>query len=588
VPKAEHEYDGDCDAFCKNCFEERETTVEHTYDNACDAVCNVCGAERETEHAPGHAYESVVTPPTATEDGYTTYTCSVCGDTYTEAIIPVAFTVTADNREQVGYTEESNGNLIIPAIFRAEDGTWYRTTAIGEGAFRGCLDLISVEIPQTVTSIGAYAFSGCTALEWIRYTGNKEQWDALAKGSSWDDNTGDYTFKCAPTVIETLPFTYVVSAATGLDLTGVFFNFTATEAVTLLITIPAGTSLSTEASNSYDFDGNGNILLPVNAGETVTLNFWSGTTIYTGVFTVAVAEPEAPDDCIDGHSYDASVTPPTATEDGYTTYTCSECGNTYTEAIIPVAFTVTANNREQIGYTGENGENLVIPETFQGDDGTWYRVTEIDFQAFKSCTNLVTVTIPAGVKMIDTYAFSGCSNLTSVSLSEGVASIALEAFSNCTSLTSITIPDSVIFMEQHVFASCTSLSSVTFGNGLTKIENGTFALCTSLTSITIPDHVTEIGESAFDGSGLTSIIIPDSVTTIGQSAFTYCTALTSVTISDSVTTIGQSAFNYCPALTSITFEGTVVQWNAITKGNNWNFNVPATEIICSDGVISLG
>jgi hypothetical protein len=108
-----------------------------------------------------------------------------------------------------------------------------------------------------------------------------------------------------------------------------------------------------------------------------------------------------------------------------------------------------------------------------------------------------------------------------------------------------------------------------------------------LTSITIPDHVTEIGESAFDGSGLTSIIIPDSATTIGQSAFTYCTALTSVTISNSVTTIGQSAFNYCPALTSITFEGTVEQWNAITKGNNWNFNVPATKVICSDGVVSL-
>ena len=365
-------------------------------------------------------------------------------------------------------------------------------------------------------------------------------------------------------MIDTLPFTYVVSAATGLDTTGVYFNFTATEAVTLLITIPAGTSLSTEASNPYTFDGNGNILLPVNAGETVTLNFWSGTTIYTGVFTVAVAEPEAPDDCIDGHSYDASVTPPTATEDGYTTYTCSECGNTYTEAIIPVAFTVTVDNREQIGYTGVDGEALVIPETFQGDDGTWYRVTEIDFQAFMSCTNLATVTIPAGVKMIDTWAFSGCSNLTSVSLSEGVASIALEAFSYCTSLTSITIPDSVIYMEPYVFVGCSCLSSVTFGKGLTKIENGTFKFCTSLTSITIPDHVTEIGESAFDDSGLTSITIPDSVTTIGQSAFTYCTALT-----------------------SITFEGTVEQWNAITKGYNWNFNVPATHVTCALILIPL-
>ena len=32
-----------------------------------------------------HNYESVVTAPTCTEDGYTTYTCAYCGDTYTEA-----------------------------------------------------------------------------------------------------------------------------------------------------------------------------------------------------------------------------------------------------------------------------------------------------------------------------------------------------------------------------------------------------------------------------------------------------------------------------------------------------------------------
>ena len=32
----------------------------------------------------GHAYDSVVTDPTCTEAGYTTYTCSKCGDSYTE------------------------------------------------------------------------------------------------------------------------------------------------------------------------------------------------------------------------------------------------------------------------------------------------------------------------------------------------------------------------------------------------------------------------------------------------------------------------------------------------------------------------
>ena len=43
-------------------------------------LCTKCGAV--IENALGHDYETVVTEPTCTEMGYTTYTCSRCGDTY--------------------------------------------------------------------------------------------------------------------------------------------------------------------------------------------------------------------------------------------------------------------------------------------------------------------------------------------------------------------------------------------------------------------------------------------------------------------------------------------------------------------------
>jgi hypothetical protein len=54
-----------------------------------------------------------------------------------------------------------------------------------------------------------------------------------------------------------------------------------------------------------------------------------------------------------------------------------------------------------------------------------------------------------------------------------------------------------------------------------------------------------------------------------------------------VTYIGARAFYECSSLTSITFEGTVVEWNAISKSDSWNDQVPATEVICSDGTVSL-
>ena len=59
-------------------------TGAHTYDNACDVNCNVCGNIREVE---AHKYVgSVTTAATCSKDGVMTYTCSECGNSYTEVI----------------------------------------------------------------------------------------------------------------------------------------------------------------------------------------------------------------------------------------------------------------------------------------------------------------------------------------------------------------------------------------------------------------------------------------------------------------------------------------------------------------------
>ena len=349
-----------------------------------------------------------------------------------------------------------------------------------------------------------------------------------------------------------------------------------------------------------------------------------------------------------GHSYSytLTITPPTATENGNALYTCSNCSDTYTEAIVPTDFTVTKENRVIIGFTGEANENLIIPAVFQ-HNGTWYRVTTIYNESFRSCTNLTSATIPDSVTTIGYYAFEDCSNLTSVTIPDSVTIIGDWAFSWCSNLTEITIPDSVTTIGDWAFYSCGNLTSVTIGNSVTTIGIFAFSNCSNLTSVTIPDSVTTIGNSAFeDCSNLTSIVvdgsntayksingnlyskdgtvllayaigktdtsftIPDSVTTIGNYAFCKCSNLTSVTILDSVITIGNSAFrgctnlmsvtignsvttigdwafDGCDNLTIITFEGTVAQWNAISKGDDWKYNVPATSVICSDGTVTL-
>ena len=51
--------------------------------NYVDGECTRCGDVEEHEHD----YETVVTPPTCTEEGYTTYTCSACGHTYEDDFV---------------------------------------------------------------------------------------------------------------------------------------------------------------------------------------------------------------------------------------------------------------------------------------------------------------------------------------------------------------------------------------------------------------------------------------------------------------------------------------------------------------------
>lgn len=58
---------------------------------------------------------------------------------------------------------QGDSDLKIPAYIDGE-----MVTALSEGCFKGCTDLTSVELPETLESIGIGAFHGCTALRGIR------------------------------------------------------------------------------------------------------------------------------------------------------------------------------------------------------------------------------------------------------------------------------------------------------------------------------------------------------------------------------------------------------------------------------------
>lgn len=279
---------------------------------------------------------------------------------------------------------------------------------------------------------------------------------------------------------------------------------------------------------------------------------------------------------------------------------------------------------------------------FQGSSLTAYNIPHnvrtIGNQAFME-TGLTAIIVPDDVETIGSSAFKDCTGLTSVTIGKRVTSIGSSAFRDCSVLTSITFPESVTSIGSSAFSGCSGLTKITGSSTIsavvarqcgsnsfevvitsgTSIGENAFRDCSGLTSITIPNSVTSIGQYAFyECIGLTSIsvdegntkyhstgnclietatktlilgcktsVIPTdgSVTRIGRESFKYCTGLTSITIPDSVTYIGENAFAYCSSLTSITFNGTITQWNAIPKYNQWNYGTGNYTIHCTDGDI---
>ena len=190
------------------------------------------------------------------------------------------------------------------------------------------------------------------------------------------------------------------------------------------------------------------------------------------------------------------------------------------------------------------------------------------------------------VTTIADNAFEDCYDLTSIIIPYGVTAIGDSAFKDCRRLDIAEVPDSVTYIGSYAFAFCGRLAAINIPNGIVRILEGTYRNCSSVTNITIPDSVNQIDKMAFHCiEGLTSVIIPDSVVTIGYNSFGYCKNLQSITIGSGVKEIGDNMIDYYDNLTDIYYNGTKDEWNAIAKGESWDGSLTRYTIHCTDGDI---
>ncbi len=128
------------------------------------------------------------------------------------------------------------------------------------------------------------------------------------------------------------------------------------------------------------------------------------------------------------------------------------------------------------------------------------------------------------------------------------------------------------------------VKSVTLPDTVTAIDMRAFKNCTGLEKVTIPDGVSFIGADAFENCKLLkSITLPARLEKLETTLFMNCIGLESVVIPAGVKSISSQVFRECTALRELDYLGTVKEWNAVAKDEDWDLGSAIKVVHCSDG-----
>ena len=496
-----------------------------------------------------------------------------------------------------------NSSSILTVNSNAFQGTSNTITLSGnipDYLFNGVISLINVNVNDTITTIGSYAFQYCYNIKSFNLGSNVKNLNSYSFANcngltsitipNSVTNIGDHVFQnCSSLNVITIQSSSIISIGTAI-FTGLPPSITLSgsipsnvfSGITTLQNITIGTN-TTSIGNSAFKNCSGITSVSINSNIMTSINEYSfqGCSNLTSIAissNITVIGISAFQNCskltyinipsnvqsigLSAFQNCSKLTyiniPANVQSIGASAFNnCSllntiEIQSSSITSIGQYAFTGLPASITISGFIPSNAFAAII--TFTNITiGT--NTTSIGNAAFQGCSNLISITIPENIRVIDNYVFKNCSKITSITIPPNVTAIGISAFENCSKITSITIPPNVTAIGAYAFQKCTLLNTITIKSSIVSTV-GISAFSGLPVSITVSGF---IPSNAFTGiTTLKNVTIGNNTTSIGTSAFQGCSGITSITIPSNLTTIGTSAFQGCSGITSITIPISVV------------------------------
>ena len=483
---------------------------------------------------------------------------TVTANAYDLTLNGLQYNLKSDGSLEVAGLSSSTTKADIPSSITIND-VKYRVTSIGAYAFDGRSDISYLSIPYSIQSIGEFAFINCGSNltvniadpeSWCKMKlGNEHSSPLSSAGKMLVHDIETDRIDIPETVTSIGAFTFyqcscIKTVTIPASVTSI--GSSAFEDCDYLTSLTMSNGLLSIGGSAFEGCKRLNTLVIPSTVNTIMVNAFKNCTGLTDVYCNAAAVPSTDASAFNGVATESVMLHvPDAAVSSYKSiwpWSSFKTNDLTKLSIDGISYSVKGDGTLEVTGLASTATRADIPSSIT-IDGVKYRVTSIGAKAFEGRSDITYLSIPYSIESIGEYAFIDCGSNMTVNIADPESWCKMKLGNEHASPLSsagkmlvhdietdrIDIPSTVTSIGAFTFYQCSCIKTVTIPASVTSIGSSAFEDCDYLTSLTMSDGLQSIGGSAFQGcKRLNTLVIPSTVNSILVNAFKNCTGLTDV------------------------------------------------------------